>query len=196
MSDLMPFIASQEQQGSESRKKSVGNLWQLFSMALHAWERLWHYTPGRDCGTTRLGETMAVLPWFVDSDWQIQQRLVRLQLLTKSMTGEETAQELINVLSVHYSITSDHLLGALQDRATVNNVTLRTLKVVYPNILDVGRFSHTLDLVGEKVNAPHLNEFITAWISLFSHSPKARLIWKDQTSCSTKSYTLTRWWSK
>ena len=34
------------------------------------------------------------------SDWTIQQRLVRLKFLMKSMSGEEMARELISVLSV------------------------------------------------------------------------------------------------
>ena len=112
------------------------------------------------------------------------------------MTGEEIACELISVLSVHYSMTSGSLLGAMRDRAAVNNVAMHTLKVVYPDVLDVGCFSHTLDLVGRKVNAPHLSEFVMAWVSLFSHSPKARLLWKKQTGCMVKSYAPTRWWSK
>ena len=45
-------------------------------------------------GPTHLGEAMAVVLCFVDSEWQIQQRLVRLMLLAKSLKGEEVAREL------------------------------------------------------------------------------------------------------
>lgn len=45
-------------------------------------------------GPTHLGEAMAVVLRFVDSEWQIQQRLVRLMLLAKSLKGEEVAREL------------------------------------------------------------------------------------------------------
>ena len=69
---------------------------------------------------------MAVVLQFVDSKWKLQQRLVRLQLLAKSMTGEEIACELVNVLSVQYGISSDFLLSTMRDRASVNNVALRT----------------------------------------------------------------------
>lgn len=177
MSDLIPFISSQEQ--SKIKEEISGKyLSVIFD------------------GTTRLGEAMAVLVRYVDSDWKIQQRLVCLKLIAKSMTGEEIARELISVLSVQYSIASDKLLGAMRDRAAVNNVAMRTLKIIYPDVLDVGCFSHTLDLVGKKVNASHLNDFVTAWVSLFSHSPRARLLWKEQTGKSVKSYSPTRWWSK
>ena len=92
------------------------------------------------------------------------------------MTGEQVARELIMALSTQYSISSTSLLAAMRDRATVNDVAIRTLKVLYLALIDVGCFSHTLDLVGSKFVVPHLNDFMTAWVSLFSHSPKAHLI--------------------
>ena len=79
----------------------------------------------------------------------------------------------------------------MHDRAATNNVALRTLKVVYPTVVDVGCISHTLNLVGEKFSTPHLNEFSTWWVSLFSHSPKARLLWKVQTGRPMPGYSPT-----
>ena len=37
-------------------------------------------------------------------DWEIKQRLIRLQLLTKAMTGEEIAREIVNTVSTEYGI--------------------------------------------------------------------------------------------
>ena len=54
-------------------------------------------------GTTYLGEALAIVIRYVTDDWSIQQKLVRLQILAKSLTGEEVARELINVLSVNYT---------------------------------------------------------------------------------------------
>ena len=59
-------------------------------------------------GTSRLGEALAVVLHFVSSDWSVEQRLVRVQMLSKSLTGEEIARELINVVSVTYSIRSNN----------------------------------------------------------------------------------------
>ena len=84
----------------------------------------------------------------------------------------------------------------MRDRASVNNVAMRTISVVYNQLMDVGCFSHTLDHVGEKMITPVLEEFIKAWISLFAHSPKSRLLWRTQTGLSSPSYSATRWWSK
>ena len=54
----------------------------------------------------------------------IKQRLVRFLTLATSMTGEEIARELISALSVEYGITSERLLAAVRDRASVNEVTM------------------------------------------------------------------------
>lgn len=84
----------------------------------------------------------------------------------------------------------------MRDRTAANNVALRTLKVVYPHLLDVACFSHTIDHVGEHFHTPQLSEYVSLWLSLFSHSPKTRLLWKEQTGKSMASFSATRWWSK
>jgi len=91
------------------------------------------------------------------------------------MTGEEIARELIHALSVQYSITSARLLAAMSDRASVNAVVMRTMKVVFPSLVDVGCFSHMLDLVGEKFRHPHLSEFFPWWIVYLATA--LRLAW-------------------
>ena len=139
---------------------------------------------------------MAVVLRFVDSQWKIQQRLVRLMLLAKSMTGEEVARELIVVLSTGLGIGPNKLIAAMRDRAAVNGAAMRTVKVLYPNILDVGCFSHTIDNAGRHFSTPILDEFIRSWLALFAHSPKARLQWKARTGRTMRSYSSTRWWSK
>ena len=55
-------------------------------------------------GTSRLGEALAVMVRFVSDDWTIEQRLLRVQLLAKSLAGEEIAWEIISILSTSYSI--------------------------------------------------------------------------------------------
>ena len=55
---------------------------------------------------------MAVIIQFV-AEWKIEQHLIRLQLLTKSMTEEEIDRELVSVLSVEYSISVDQLAACM-----------------------------------------------------------------------------------
>ena len=109
------------------------------------------------------------------------------------MTGEEIARELINSLSVQYSVSSNLVVAMMHDRAACNGVAVRTLKIVFPSMVDVGCFSHTLDLVGDKFCTPHLDLFAVWWIS---HSPKAKLLCRERTGHSFQGYSTTRWWSK
>ena len=84
----------------------------------------------------------------------------------------------------------------MRDQASANTAAIRIIKVLYPNLLDVGCYSHTIDHVGEKFITPILTKFGNHWVSLFSHSPKAHLLWKSRTGQSIKSYSKTCWWSQ
>ena len=142
-------------------------------------------------GTSRLGEALAIILRFVSDDWVLQQRLVRVQMLSKSLTGEELTRELIHVLSTTYGIETTNLLGAMRDRASTNGAAMQTLTVLYPLIVDIGCYSHTIDHVGDNFQTPTLSEFTTSWLTLFSHSPKTRLLWKSETGRSMSSYSAT-----
>ena len=176
MSDHIPFIRSQEISliKDEIAQKNVGVIFD---------------------GTTRLGEALAIVVRFVD-DWEVKQRLIRLQLLTKTMTGEEIARELVHTISTEYDVSGDRLVATMRDRASANGVAMRTLKVLFPYVLDVGCYSHTLDHIGEHFDVPNLEDFTRLWISLFSHSPRTRLEWKNETGKAMASYSETRWWSR
>ena len=71
-------------------------------------------------GSTRLGEALAIILRFVHSQWNVQQRLVRLQVLVKSLKAEELAQCLIQTLAIEYAIQPGVLLAAMKDGASVN----------------------------------------------------------------------------
>ena len=175
--DLIPFILEEEKART---KQSIQG--QFLSVIFD--------------GTSHSGEALAILVRFVNSSWIIEQRLLAIQLLSKSLTWEEIAHELVQILSVSYSISSDYLVAAMWNRASVNSVAMNTVKIIYPNAIDVGCFSHAFDRVGEHFNIPTLTEFIGNWLSLFSHSIKAKFLWKQQTGTSMVSYSATRWWNK
>lgn len=82
-------------------------------------------------GTTRLGEVLVVVVHFI-SEWYVQQRLVRLKFLMKSMCGEELARELISVLSATLGVESHSLLAAMRDGASVNGAAMSVVAVMYP----------------------------------------------------------------
>ena len=84
----------------------------------------------------------------------------------------------------------------MHDLAAVTTVAMNTVSIVYPNILDVGCMSHTMDHVGDKFLTPLLDEFVTAWVQMFSHSPKSRLQWSNRVGFNVRLLCKTRWWSR
>ena len=96
-------------------------------------------------GTTHVCEAFVIVIRYIDRDWVIQQRVCRLMLLAKSITGEECARQLVTAISTELSISPELLVAAMRDRARVNDVAMRTISVIYNNMMDVKCFSHTLD---------------------------------------------------
>jgi len=124
-------------------------------------------------GTAGLGEVLAIILRFVSDDWTIQQRLVRVQLLTKSLTGEEIARELIIIFSFHYGVQpTRQLLWPMRDQASTNNVAMQTMKVVYPNLINIGCYSHMIDQVGNCFNTTTLDEFMMLGLVCFHIASK------------------------
>ena len=130
--------------------------------------------------STRLGEALAIVVRFLDNAWNIQQRLVRLQTLAKSLKAEEIAQCLIKALAVDFCILPTNLLAAMKDGAAVNQAALRQVKFYFPQLFDVTCFSHTIDNVGKHFQFRVLDKFSQYWVSMFSHSPNVGLAWKTK----------------
>lgn len=147
-------------------------------------------------GTTHVCEAFVVVLRYLTDDWELKQCVGQLKLLAKSMTGDELAQQIVVVLSTELGIAPHCIVAAMRDRASINDVAMRTIKVLYNQLIDVSCFSHTLDHVGERMNAPILHDFSKAWIGLFSRSPKSCLLWRTQTGVCVPSYSGTRWGSQ
>ena len=133
---------------------------------------------------THICEAMVVVLRYVDDDWQIKQQVCRLMLVAKSMTGEEVARQLIATLSTELSIPANHVVTFMRDRASVNNVVMRTVSALQLHDR-YWMFLSDIDRVGENMNTPILDEFTKHWISLFSHSPKVRLAWRSRMGFSS-----------
>ena len=91
-------------------------------------------------GSSQLSEALAIAVCFVGKERKLEQRLLRLQTLTKCMIGKEVASELISVLSRVYGVKFELLLAIMRDQASVSNLAMHTVKVTYPNVVDVGCF--------------------------------------------------------
>ena len=106
------------------------------------------------------------------------------------------AHQLIVCLSTVLGIKPNLVITAMRDHASVNGVAMCTLCIVFPQVLDIGCFVHTLDHVWENFNTPFLDEFIRVWINVFSRSSTTKLAWKSRRCLLAPSYSAARWWSK
>ena len=101
-------------------------------------------------GSTRLGEVLAVIIRFSDNEWSPKQVLVRLKALAKSLTGEQLAGELIDVLATQLQVPRAHVIAAMRICTSESGCALRAVKALYPKMFKVKCFSHPIDLVGSR----------------------------------------------
>ena len=108
-----------------------------------------------------MGEALAIVVRYISDDWVIWQKLVCLQILAKSFEWRKSCKGTNQCAFRKFLGLPNQLLAVMQDRASVNEVALKTVKIVYPYNLSVGCFSCTIDHVREHFNTPILAEFIT-----------------------------------
>lgn len=177
LSELIPLILKKEKDCVKSEIATSDNFSVIFD------------------GSTRLGEALVVVR-FIDNRWRIQQRLVKLEVLAKSMNAEQLAQRLIQCLAVEYMIRPDQLLASMKDGASVNEAGLRQVSFFFPNVFNVTCFSHTIDNVGKHFEFGVLDTFARYWNTMFSLSPAARIAWKTRSGTAMRLSSETRWWSQ
>ena len=122
MFDLIPFILKEEQAQikSEINGMFVGIVFD---------------------GATHICEALAIDIRFISDSWVIEQRLkIGIQLLDNCLSGKEIAHKVISLLSIKFGMGPKYLISLLRDQASANNAAMRTIKVVYSNVLDVGCF--------------------------------------------------------
>ena len=137
-------------------------------------------------GSTHQGEALAVLVCFVNEEFEIAQRLVRLHVLAKSLSANELARDIITILCTGLQIPASTIIYSIRDGASVNDAAMRTMKkVMFPSIMNIICVSHTLDNAGRHMETLLLNNFLQRtlrWIELFAHIPVTELLWNTQTS--------------
>ena len=92
-------------------------------------------------------------------NWNIIQRLVRIDVCSKSVNVNELAQVLNQCLSVDYRVRANSLLAAIREDTSVNQAALDSIAFIFPKTLKVVCFSYTLDNVGNHLVIPTLVEF-------------------------------------
>ena len=77
--------------------------------------------------TARLGEALVIIIRFVQENFIPTQRIICLEILAKSLKGEELAQRLMSCLAVDYKLGPSTVIGAVRAGASVNGAALRQL---------------------------------------------------------------------
>ena len=82
-------------------------------------------------GITHVCEAFIILIRYLKDDWELKQCNGWLKLLTKSMTGDKVAQQIFVILSAELGIAPHFIVAAMRDGASINDVAMRTIKVLY-----------------------------------------------------------------
>ena len=83
-------------------------------------------------GSTRQGEAIAVIVRFLDDNWSIIPRLVRIDICSKSVNADDLAQVLNQCLSVDYGVKANSLLAAWRDGSSVIQAALDMIAFIFP----------------------------------------------------------------
>ena len=102
-------------------------------------------------GTTYCGEALAILFRYISADdWTIQQCLVCMHVLAKSLFGPQLARDFGTCLSTQLQLPPQKVIAAVRDGAVVDEAALCQGKdLLYPSILGIICFSHSLGNVGK-----------------------------------------------
>ena len=108
-------------------------------------------------GTTRQGEAIAILVLYVDTEWQLRQKLVRLDVVAKSVTAADLAQ-VLQAAMINYTLHCHQVLASIHDGVSVASAAMDHLRVFYPHAASIICMSHTIDNVGKHFDTPCLNQ--------------------------------------
>ena len=120
----------------------------------------------------------------MDEGFHIVQRFAALKCLQKSMCGDEVSGLLVDVLMEELHVPRRSVVAAMRDGAFVNTVALRNMQQMFPLIFEVTYFSHTLDRFGVHFKIPNAVKFVNSWVSLFPHTFKAQIAFRELTGMS------------
>ena len=112
-------------------------------------------------GSTRQGEALAVLVRFISTEFEIKQFLVHFHVLSKSITGEQFALEIITTLSTELRLPERKVIAAIRDGASVNGAALNHARtIMYLQMVDIICSSHSQHNVGKRFDTLRLDAFL------------------------------------
>ncbi|CAM9908936.1 unnamed protein product [Heterosigma akashiwo] len=146
-------------------------------------------------GASWVGECLVVVFRAVRDDWTILQRVVKVNLLAKSMDNRHIKAELVECILGDMRKSFRDVIGFSYDRASANKKAITALLLDFNLSHGVPCIPHSFDRVGVNFKAPRARRFFGLLQSLLGLSPNARLLWELKLGFTWPDPSDTRWWS-
>ena len=149
-------------------------------------------------GTTRVGEIVALLARYCTEDFYLKHKLLGVKTAKRHMNGVELSGTLIRLMTQRAGPNSlDRTLADARDSCSTNGVAVRCLQnSCLPKLLDMKCISHTLNNCAKHMDFEVLDEWLTPWLRLMSHSHQAKQLWAELIGRTPKLFSKVRWWSR
>ena len=131
-----------------------------------------------------------------DEGLWVQQRLIGLWSINHHLSGLNISFVIEKACERLGKLRSD-LIAMMADRVSANGVAQKDLVSTGESLMAIPCFSHTLDKIGNKFDAPELNQFMKNVRSVVSLSHEAKQLFRsnDSEGKDLAGYAEIRWWN-
>jgi hypothetical protein len=143
-------------------------------------------------------ELYAVVIRYVDENKDIQQRCVQLEHLEKSMTSEEQASLLFELLLRNLQYNVSNIRSSTADGCATNVACANLMSPMLHQMVPITCCSHSANISGTKIteNLPVLDEWVSIICSMKARSPKIRMAFREATGESLEGVSAVRWFTR
>ena len=127
--------------------------------------------------------------------WTVEQRLLSLKMFDDTFDAAKLASLLQRDISKNLP-DFDRVTAIMHDSVAVIIAAMKFIHQTMVNAVDIICLSHTLDHVGDHMDALLLNKVVSALLTMFGQSKPSRAIWSEVFGNAPRSVSNTRWWSK
>jgi hypothetical protein len=145
-------------------------------------------------GTTYNGEAFTVVLRWMDASMTIKTRCVTVSILKSSLDAAELSGELITAIAATMGLSLMDVLAWMNDAAAANMSAFSSVLLAASPASDQNTcMGHTLSHVGEAIDAPHVDKFLTHYNAATGKSPNSRSLFREVTEFACERAGETRW---
>lgn len=147
-------------------------------------------------GTKEHGEEhMIVAARIVSPQFVVEQKVINVGRFEHSFDSGHLFNHLNTVLLQRYRLNTFSILSFGRDGASVNTAAIRFSEDMFPRAVDLVCMSHTLNLAGNHVHHPTLDDFMKKLTAALKVWPMSAM-WARCAESRMPTPGETRWWSK